>query len=614
MNQFNVNHDYAASDAKSTSVTQVPKRDEIDAAFKWKLSDIYVNDEAFQEDCERLKEELAVISGYKGKLNQPAILLKCLNYRDELTRKTGALFAYARMHQDLDAKNQKYQAMTSQMEALLAKVASATAFIEPELLTIRAEELTAMIAGTEALHSYKFYIEDLLRQNQHVLSPLEEELLAGASELMKVPTNIYSILTNADMRFPETLSETGEKTQLSVGRYNTLIRSTNRAVRKDAFTHLSTTYATYRNTFATTLNSNIKNTMFYTKTKKYNSTLEAALENSNVPSHVYTNLITTVHNNLAPLHRYVELKKKILHLDEIHMYDLYVPLTKETPGKFPYQKGLDLVTASLKPLGEKYRNDLLEGMRNSWVDIYENQGKRTGAYSWGVYGVHPFVLLNYDDHYGAVSTLTHELGHAMHSYYSNEAQDYINASYTIFCAEVASTTNEILLLDHMLEIEKDPKKRIYFINQYLEQVRTTVYRQTMFAEFEMIIHAKAEHGETLTADLLEKTWLELNRKYHGTVIVLDDDIKIEWARIPHFYRPFYVYQYATGYAAATTLANNLLHEGQPAQARYLHYLQSGGSDYSIDLLKAAGVDMTTSKPLEITLEKFKLRLDELENY
>lgn len=614
MNQLNVNHGCLAPDAKSTSAAQVPKRDEIDPAFKWKLTDIYANDQAFEKDCEKLKEELRVIAGYKGKLSNPDTLLKCLNFRDEIGCKTSALFAYARMHQDLDAKNQNYQAMTSKMETLLAGAASATAFIEPELLTICPQDLTAMIAGTKALHKYKFYIEDLLRQNQHILSPLEEELLAGTSELMKVPVNIYSILTNADIKFPETLAESGEKTQLSEGRYNALIRSTNRAVRKDAFEHLFTTYATYRNTFATTLSSNVKNTIFYAKTKKYNSTLEAALENSNVPSHVYTNLIATIHQNLAPLHRYVELKKKFLHLDEIHMYDLYVPLTKETSAEIPYQEGLDLVTASLKPLGEKYINDLLEGTRNAWVDIYENQGKRTGAYSWGVYGVHPFILLNYDNRYGAVSTLTHELGHAMHSYYSNEAQDFINASYTIFCAEVASTTNEILLLDHMLEIEKDPKKRIYFINQYLEQVRTTVYRQTMFAEFEMIIHDKAEHGEALTADLLEKIWLDLNRKYYGDAIVLDDEIKIEWARIPHFYRPFYVYQYATGYAAATTLANNLRCQGQPAQTRYLQYLQSGGSDYSIDLLKAAGVDMTTSKPLEITLEKFKLRLDELENY
>jgi oligoendopeptidase F len=426
--------------------------------------------------------------------------------------------------------------------------------------------------------------------------------------------NIFTIFTNADLKFPETINESGQKTPLTEGRYNQLIRSTNREVRHDAFKNLFNTYSSFRNTLATTYSANVNSTMFQAKTRKYQSTLEAALDNNNIPASVYTNVIDTIHKNFAQMHRYVALKKKVLQLDHIHMYDLYTPIVPELKTVFPYEDGLSLVIDSLQPLGQTYIKDLLNGVNNGWIDIYENQGKRNGAYSWGVYGLHPFVLLNYDDSYNAVSTLAHELGHAMHSFYSSQKQDYINSEYTIFCAEVASTTNENLLLDHMLHIVKEPEKRIYFINQYLEQVRTTVYRQSLFAEFEKITHAKAESGEALTADALETIWTALNTAYYGNDIIIDPELKIEWARIPHFYRPFYVYQYATGYAAATTLAEQLQTEGPIAQKRYLQYLQSGGSDYSINLLRQAGVNMTTSKPLEITLEKFSKRLDELEAF
>lgn len=602
----------STTNADNTNSAQVPTRDEIDAKFKWNLNDLYSNEAAFQSDYEETKDLMRNISTYKNSLKNSDALLKCLDLRDKLSIKASTLFAYARMHRDGDAKNSTYQAMTSKIESLLAEVSAATSFIEPELIALPEESLKSFIATESELNKYKFYFEDLLRQTKHVLSLIEEELLAKTGELLKAPTNIYSMLTNADMIFPETLTENGDTIQLSEGRYNSFIRSKNREVRKTAFHNLFNTYANYRNTFATTLASNIKNTMFYAKTKKYNSTLEAALENDNVPVEVYTNLISTIHKNMKPLHKYIDLKKSALQLDEIHMYDLYVSLAKDAPDNIKYQDGLQLVVDSLKPMGKDYIDSLLAGANGGWVDIYENQGKRTGAYSWGVYGVHPFVLLNYDNRYGAVSTLAHELGHAMHSYYSNKTQDYINSSYTIFCAEVASTTNEILLLDHMLEIETDPYKKIYFINQYLEQVRTTVYRQAMFAEFEMIVHTKAEANEAITADILENIWLDLNKQYYGDTIIIDDNIKIEWARIPHFYRPFYVYQYVTGYAAATTIANKLITEGAAAQKRYLTYLQSGGSDYSIELLKGAGVDMSTPTPLEITLEKFDIRLKELE--
>lgn len=614
---MNINNTYfsenSATSAARKNTNEVPLRSEINMQYQWKLNHIYQTKADYLDDIDNVRSLLAKVTDFKGTLSLSADhLLECFKQTDKINITLGKLYAYARMHKDIDAKISDYQAMTAQIESLLSEVSAALSFIEPELLAIPENKLRQMILQHPHLKEYRFFINDLLRLNQHVLSPIEEDLLAKASELLKAPSNIFTMLTNADIQFPKTPTESGELVTLSEGRYNALIRSTNRDVRQAAFENLFQTYAKYRNTLAMTYASSIKNKIFYTKAKKYSSTLEAALKIDNVPSNVYTNVIDTIHEYLNQLHDYIALKKRSLNLSDLHMYDLYVPLADPINTDYPYEDGLRFVIDSLKPLGEKYINDLLQGIHNGWIDIYENQGKRTGAYSWGVYGVHPFVLLNYDDKYGAVSTLAHELGHAMHSYYSNEAQPYNTSSYTIFCAEVASTTNEILLLDYMLEKETDPQKRIYFIHQYLEQIRTTVYRQTMFAEFEMIVHAKVEAGESLTADDLESLWIDLNKTYYGNEITIDDAIKIEWARIPHFYRPFYVYQYVTGYAAATTLANNLKTQGQEAQTKYLNYLQSGGSDYSIHLLKTAGVDMTTPTPIKITLDKFASRLKELE--
>ncbi|MBP2658957.1 MAG: oligoendopeptidase, partial [Firmicutes bacterium] len=367
-----------------------------------------------------------------------------------------------------------------------------------------------------------------------------------------------------------------------------------------------------RNTFASTLSGNVKQNVFYAKTRNYSSTLESALKGDNVPTEVYDNLIATVRKNLAPLHRYVALKKKFLQLTDIHMYDLYTPLVKEVNFPFPYEEGLKLVCTALKPLGSEYAQILDKGLTSGWIDVYENKGKQTGAYSWGNYGTHPFVLLNYNNRYDDVSTLAHEMGHAIHSYYSQENQPYATSSYTIFCAEVASTTNEILLLHHMLNTTTDKNIKLYLINQYLEQVRATVYRQTMFAEFEKMIYEISEEGETLTADILDTLWHDLNVAYYGSDIVVDKELDIEWARIPHFYSEFYVYQYVTGYSAATTLADKILKESQPAQEKYINFLKSGGSDYSLNILEQAGVDMSSPKPIEITLNNFSTMLDQME--
>ncbi|MCX7780631.1 MAG: oligoendopeptidase F [Negativicutes bacterium] len=591
----------------------LPSREEIPAEYKWHLNDIFADDTAWQTAFQKVKESLPGIAAMKGSLAESAAnLLKCLQARDEIGIAIGHIYSYARMHRDENSANTKYQAMTGKAEALMSEVGAATAYIEPEIIAMPEEKLREFRQQEKGLEVYSFYFENLLRQKKHVLSPTEEELLSRVAEITQAPENIFNMLAHADMQFPKITDENGNEVQLSEGRYRTFIMSENREVRKQAFKALLSTYNQYRNTFASTLGGSVKKNVFFAKTRKYPSTLASALEVDNVPAAVYDNLIDTVHKNLAPLHRYVELKLKALKLDEIHMYDLYTPLVRDVNFHIPYEEGCKLVREGLAPLGPEYLEALDQAMKSGWIDVYENQGKQTGAYAWGLYGVHPFVLLNYNDRYDDVSTLAHELGHALHSYYSHKSQPYATSSYTTFTAEVASTTNEILLLDYMLQKTDDKRQRLYLLNQYLEAVRGTVYRQTMFAEYEKMLYEKSESGETITADLLDEHWRELNEKYYGPAITVDKEIYVEWARIPHFYWAFYVYQYVTGYSAATALAEQIQKEGAPAQARYISFLKSGGSDYSLNILQKAGVDMSSPAPIEITLKKFASRLDELE--
>ncbi|MBC8014638.1 MAG: oligoendopeptidase F [Sporomusaceae bacterium] len=593
--------------------SHVPDRSEIPEESKWHLKDIYASEELWQQDFDQLKGSFGAVEQYKGKLaNSPQDLLACLKARDEIGITSGKLYAFARMHRDENTTDAKYQALTGRVESLMAEAGAITAFIEPEILAISDAELARFRKQEKGLAEYSFYFDNLTRQRHHVLSPAEEAILSRVSEVTQASENTFNMLAHADIEFPKTIDENGQSVQLSEGRYSLFIRSSNRDVRQQAFTKLLGTYNKYRNTFASTLSGNVKSNLFYAKTRKYNSPLEAALKGDNVPAAVYDNLIKTVHNNLAPLHRYVSMKKKSLKLDEIHMYDLYTPLVSDVKLTMPYEEGLKVVRTSLQPLGSEYEDILDKGLTSGWIDVYENKGKQTGAYSWGNYGTHPFVLLNYNNRYDAVSTLAHEMGHAIHSYYSQKYQPYPTSSYTTFSAEVASTTNEILLLEHMLETTTDKKIKLYLINQYLEQVRGTIYRQTMFAEFEKLLYEAAQQNESITADMLDNLWRELNLKYYGPNIVLDKEIDVEWARIPHFYMDFYVYQYVTGYSAATTLAGKILSEGQPAQEKYIEFLKSGGSDYSLNLLKSAGVDMSSPKPIEITLAKFSSMLDEME--
>ena len=602
----------SSADASSSEHAKVPPRSEIRDEYKWNLKDIYASDEDWNQELTSLKSALPKIIQYKNRLSEsPDILVSCLKERDRINATSEKLFAYARMHRDENNSDTRYQAMTGKAEAILSEASEATAFIEPEILSISENKLSDFRKSDPRLADYAFFFDNLQRQKKHILSSQEEELLSRLSELADASENTFNMLAHADMKFPEIVDSKGNSMQLSEGRYRLFLMSPDRELRRNAFEALFNTYGSYRNTFASTLAGNVKKNIFYAKSRKYNSALEAALDPNNVSLSVYDNVIKTVENNLDPLHRYVALKKKLLKLDKLHMYDLYVPIVPEVELKYNFEAGRDLVKQALLPLGKEYLSVLELGMSNSWIDVYENQGKQTGAYSWGVYGVHPFILLNYNGRYDDVSTLAHELGHAIHSHFSQKYQPYNTSSYTIFTAEVASTTNETLLIEHMLKTTQDKKVRLYLINQYLEQVRATVYRQTMFAEFEKILHDKAESGETITADLLDGLWHELNAKYYGPEIIIDKEIDVEWARIPHFYSSFYVYQYVTGFSAANALADHILKSGDSAQKLYIEFLKSGGSDYSINLLKMAGVDMTSPQPLEITLAKFSKLLDEL---
>ncbi len=604
---------YGRSEASGTNTTALPDRSQIPSEAKWHLDHMYPSLPAWQQEVDSLKPLLAQAAAYRGTLSSsPQQLLNCLALRDEIGQRSGKLFAYARMQRDENTADNNAQALTGKMEGLLAESSAALSFIDPEILSMPDADLQALRNQEAQLARYDFYFDNLLRQKQHVLSPQEEALLARSAEIAQAPETIFNMLAHADMTFPAMKDEKGHLTQLSEGRYSLFIRSPQRAVRQQAFTGLFDSYRQYRNTFAATLNSNVKKNIFYADSRHYPSARAASLFNDNIPLPVYDNLIDTVTNNLAPLHRYVSIKGRALGVEQMHMYDLYAPLVSDVSLHYSYAEGRKLVQQALFPLGNDYGVALSHGLDSGWVDVYETKGKQTGAYSWGVYGVHPYVLLNYQDRYEDVSTLAHEMGHALHSYYSNERQPFATSSYTTFCAEVASTTNEILLLEHMLDTSKDPKVRLYLLNQYLEQVRTTVYRQTLFAEFEKEIHEKSQAGETLTADLLSSLWRQLNIKYYGPNIVVDKEIDMEWARIPHFYYNFYVYQYVTGYSAATALADGLRTQGPEAQKRYLAFLASGGSDYPITLLRNAGVDMSAPQPIELTLKKFAERLNEFE--
>ncbi|UFJ60515.1 oligoendopeptidase F [Anoxybacillus sediminis] len=591
----------------------LPKRSEIPAEYKWRLEDIYKSDADWENDVRKVKEMAEQIAAKKGTLSQGGQqLLDVLKLQDELLMTLDQVYVYARMRRDEDNTNSTYQALTDRATALSTQVYGAISYIQPEILAIPTEQLEAWINQVPGLDHYRILLDEITRFKPHTLSAEEEAILANVSEIASAPSKIYGMLNNADIKFPMITDENGEEVELTKGRYVQFMECKDRRVRKEAFEALYATYDKHRNTIAASLTSAVKADVFYARTRKYPSALYAALFADNVDISVYDNLIATIREHLPLMHRYIALRKKMLGVDELHMYDLYVPIVPEVEMKIPYQQAVETIKEALRPLGEDYGRVLAEGFAGGWIDVYENQGKTSGAYSWGAYTTHPYVLMNYQDNVNNMFTLAHEMGHALHSYYSNQTQPYTYADYKIFVAEVASTLNEALLMHHLLQTTTDKKQRMYLINYYLEQFRTTVFRQTMFAEFEKTVHAKAEQDEPLTADSLSEIYRELNVAYHGPEMVVDSQIDLEWARVPHFYRNFYVYKYATGFSAATSLAKQILEEGQPAVERYLQFLKSGSSDYPLNLLKKAGVDMTSPQPIREALSVFAEMLTEME--
>ena len=593
-------------------MSELKKREEIEEKYKWKVDKIYKNVEEWEKDFEALKKEAIKLKDYSGQLTSGEKILEYLKVNEKISRKAEVLYIYAHLKCDEDTSNSKYQSLMNKIDIYMAEFSSYTAFFVPEILALEDGFVEKEINRIDELKPFKFLFDDILKEKPHILSKEMEELLAAASDCLDAPSAIHNILTNADMTFGKIKDEEGKEVELTEGNYSSFIKSKDRSVRKAAFEKLFGEYKKLENTLATSLTCSIKNFNFSAKVRKYESALEASLKPNNIPLEVYKNALKVIDNNLDSLHRYVEVKKKLLGLEEIHMYDLYVPVIETPKEKVEFDDGVKIILEGLKPLGEEYLNIFKSGIEDGWIDIYENKGKRGGAYSWGGYDTMPYVLLNYNNELNDVSTLAHEMGHSIHSYYSRKEQPYYYAGYTLFCAEVASTTNESLLIHYLIDNETDEKKKLYLINQELEQIRTTVFRQLMFAEFELYTHETLEKGIPLTAEDYNKAWHDLNVKYFGNDIIIDKEVDVEWSRIPHFYSDFYVYQYATGYAAASAFSKSILEGKEDAVEKYKVFLKSGGSDYPINILKNAGVDMTTDAPLEATIKRFNELLDMLD--
>lgn len=599
--------------AEQAAVKKLPARSEIKVEDTWKLEDIFATDDAWEQEFEEVKALIPDMAKYQGKLGESAdMLYEALQTQDELTRRASILYTYAHMRYDQDTTNSSYQGLNDRIKTLYTQVASSLSFITPELLSIDEQKLKSFLQEKEELKLYEHALDEVNRQRPHVLSAEEEGLLAQASEVLGTSSNTFGMLNNADLEFPSIKDENGDEVEITHGRYIRFLESEDRRVREEAFKAVYKTYGQFKNTFASTLSGTVKKDNFNARVRHYDSARHAALSNNNIPEEVYDNLVKTVNENLHLLHRYVELRKKVLGLDELHMYDLYSPLVKDVKMEVTYEEAKEYILEGLKPLGEDYLNVLREGFENRWVDIHENKGKRSGAYSSGTYGTNPYILMNWQNNVNNLFTLAHEFGHSVHSYYTRKTQPYPYGDYSIFVAEVASTCNEALLNDYLLKTIEDPKKRLYLLNHYLEGFRGTVFRQTMFAEFEHDIHVRAQNGEPLTPELLTNAYYELNKKYFGEDLHIDKEIGLEWARIPHFYYNYYVYQYATGFSAAAALSKQILEEGEPAVERYIGFLKAGSSDYPINVLKKAGVDMATAQPIEEALAVFEQKLTEME--
>ena len=593
--------------------TSLPKRSEVPVDQTWDLTTIFKDDQAWEDSFKELEEKYPKVEEYKDNFTDSAEnLLELLKFSEEVELKLSHLYVYTHLQSDTDVANSKYQAMQSRAVGLATKISTAFAFINPAILAADEDKIKGYIKDNEDLNVYEHFFEDIFKNREYILSDKEESILAASNQPLSVFDDVYSIYTNSEMKMPYVTDDKGDKIQLSYGRYNILRESKNKEVRKEAFMGMHNTYADSKNTLANVLGGRIKADNFNAQVRGFKSARHSALFTNNVEESVYDELLSTVNDNLDALHKYVEVRKNILGLDEINMYDLYTPLVGDIDLKFTKEDAKQIIVEALKPLGEDYLVAINRAFDERWMDLVENENKRSGAYSSGTYGTSPYVLMNWQDSLDNVYTLAHELGHSMHSFYTRKSQPQVYGDYSIFVAEVASTTNEELLTDYLLKKYEDKNIRAYILNHYLDGVKGTVFRQTQFAEFEHLIHQADQNGIALTGEYLTEEYFKMNQKYYGEEMTYDKEIGYEWALIPHFYYNYYVYQYATGFSAASALSQRVLSGDQKQLEDYLGFLKAGSSAYPIDVLKKAGVDMNTAKPIEETLKKFRERLSELE--
>lgn len=588
-------------------------RSEIDKKYKWKIDLIYSSDELWEKDCESLISKIDVLKTFQGNLNNSACLKEYLIENERLNRQCGKLYMYAALKNHEDMAETKYQNMLSKIEDISNKISEYTSYFSPEILGYDEEFIFNMISSNEELKKYEFFMKNIFKKKNHILSKDEENILSIISDSFKTSENIYEVFTNADMTFGKIIDENKKEVELTNANYSEYIESYDRDVRKSSFKQMLDAYKRYQNMFAVAYISDVKNFANLSKIRKFDNSLEYCMNSHNIPTSVYHTTVDTIKDNLPLLHRYVKMKRDMLGLDEMHMYDMYVPMIKEGNVKtYSIEEAIDVVKESLSPLGKEYVDIVSNGIDNGWIDFCPNKGKMSGAYSWGTYDTMPYILLNYNGKLDDVSTLAHELGHSMHSYYSGKNQDYIYSGYTIFSAEIASTVNEMILADALMKKATTKEEQLMLINHELEMIRSTVFRQGMFADFERIVHRKVNDGEQLSYKELKEIYHSLQVEYFGKDMIVDDEIDMEWARIPHFYSSFYVYQYATGYSAASLFKKSILDGEDGALDRYVGFLKSGGNGYTIDILKKAGVDMTTSEPVQSVMDRFEYLINEFE--
>ncbi|RKY55977.1 MAG: oligoendopeptidase F [Candidatus Neomarinimicrobiota bacterium] len=591
---------------------QIPTRDEIDEQYRWNLADIYPTTDAWEKDYAYVESKIDHLKKYKGRLIKSKNLEKCLKESEELEKKLDLLYVSSHLLKDQDTKNTTSQALAGRIASMNQQFYQERAFLWPEIQEIPTKKLSQLVEQSDYLKQYEHAFDDMVRQKEHILSEREEELLSMAGQMGSEFSNIREALTQADIEFPKVKDDDGDMIELSYGRYSALLQSKDPEIRRGAFKGMYGTFDKFKNTSAATYRGSIKKDIFYAKARGYDSCIEMALDGDNVPVEVYDNLITTVHEYMEPLHRYMNLRKKIMGVDELHLYDTSVPITAESEVKYTYEEAVDIILKALEVMGPEYQANAKMALSSRWVDVYETRNKRSGAYSWGAYGVHPYILMNFNGTRNSVFTLIHELGHSLHSFYTNKNQPYPTANYSLFVAEVASTFNENLLMNYMLQTLKDKDEKLSLLDQWADNLQGTLYTQVLFAEFEREAHSLAEQGIPLTVEKLSDTYMNILKSYYEGVLEIDDEYALTWSRIPHFYRQFYVYKYATSICASTDLSKKVIDGEEGALDKYMAFLSSGSSDYPIELLKKAGVDISTPEPIASTLQLFDSIITQME--